>query len=121
MLRAYLHNQLEQDSKSEGDVVVAGLYKQLSELQNLLAAYREDPANNESLREPIVDMLASSGLDKDCPYEDQSGTAQQLDTDNVAAVPAEQFSAYVDRVYRCVGQASWLPHFRCFVLCAQVT
>jgi cobalamin biosynthesis Mg chelatase CobN len=80
----------------------AGLYKQLSELQNLLSEYRESPAENESLRAPIIDMLATSGLDQDCPYSDR----EELTGDNVEAVAAADFSAYADRLYRCARPSS---------------
>ena len=39
----------------------AGLYKQLAELKNLLAEFREAPARNTALRMPIIQTLNASG------------------------------------------------------------
>ena len=39
----------------------AGLYKQLAELKNLLAEFREAPARNSALRKPIIQTLNASG------------------------------------------------------------
>jgi hypothetical protein len=49
----------------------AGLYRQTAELRDLLNDYREDPVSNDAaLRGPIFDLIASAGLDADCPYID---------------------------------------------------
>ena len=87
--------------------LAAGLYKQLAELQNVLAEFREDPENNSALRQPIVELLADSGLVKDCPYND-GAEGRELTADNVDSVPAEQFKAYTDRVYRCARRVCWI-------------
>lgn len=75
------------------------MYKQLAELQNVLAEFREDVDGNASLRQPIVNLLAESGLDNDCPFDET--TQRCLSVEEADAVPLEEFSAYADRVYRC--------------------
>ena len=50
----------------------AGLYRQTAELRGLLTEYREDKETNfEALRGPIFDLIASAGLDADCPFVDE--------------------------------------------------
>ena len=46
----------------------AGLYKQLATLKGLVEEYREQPQANQTLRGPIVQNLAQTGLDQDCPF-----------------------------------------------------
>ena len=80
----------------------AGLYKQLTELQALLDEFREDPAANAALREPIVSTLNSAGLDRDCPLHCAALDGARLTGDNAAAVPAAEFTEYAGRLHRCV-------------------
>ena len=89
----------------------AGLYKQLAELQNVLAEFREEPSANAALKEPIVNLLQASGLQKDCPFRpaaDGSGVVAEggaaavaLTTENVAEVAPEAFEAYCSHLYLC--------------------
>lgn len=53
----------------------AGLYKQMAELKALLAEYREQPEASEALKGPILELLASAGLQEDCPFDGGPETA----------------------------------------------
>lgn len=96
----------------------AGLYKQLATLKGLVEEYREQPQANHALRGPIVENLAQTGLDRDCPFkpppsgqghthsdsENESQTADAesvlLSAESVADVSDEDFTEYVGRVYQ---------------------
>jgi cobalamin biosynthesis Mg chelatase CobN len=74
----------------------AGLYKQLSELQGLVAEYREDPASSGALAAPIVDSLQKAGLDRDCPFQPSADSpVRDLTVDNAGELPTDEFGAYV--------------------------
>jgi len=62
----------------------------------LLRDYREDPASTDSaLRGPIFDLVASAGLDADCPYIDPAtgAAARVTSEDGAEQVTAEAFQA----------------------------
>lgn len=78
----------------------AGLYKQLAELKAMVSEYRDSPEGSVSLRVPIVELLSSSGLQRDCPYNDPTtGIPMELTADTVEAVPDEEFGNYISRLY----------------------
>jgi len=91
----------------------AGLYKQLAELKALVAEYRDSPESAFAYRVPIVEQLASAGLQKDCPFfpcapppdENSSddnfeeGTALELTAENVDSIETSEFDAYVSELY----------------------
>ena len=91
----------------------AGLYKQLAEVKNLVAEFREDPQRNTALRGPIVENLRAAGLQKDCPFRPASGAvasnghargANKTDQDDLTAeaameVPVKEFAEYAGRLY----------------------
>ncbi|KAG1670953.1 hypothetical protein FOA52_011388 [Chlamydomonas sp. UWO 241] len=71
----------------------AGLYKQLTLLKDLLSELRESPRTSDALRGPIIDALAQTGLQEDCPYEGSltpraGGSAPAEATDDAAGAPA---------------------------------
>ncbi|KAL4859226.1 Acyl-coenzyme A oxidase [Chlorella vulgaris] len=96
----------------------AGLYKQLSELKGLLSEYRENPEGSDALKGPILELLASAGLQEDCPFEPATAAAaagegssgqqhaqqqqqqQQLRAEDADAISTEAFSEYASRVYQ---------------------
>ena len=87
----------------------AGLYRQTAELRALLAEYREDPVTNfEALRGPVFDLVASAGLDADCPFVDPAAgasarvTSETLETGQVVVDPAT-FEAYAGDLYAYLG------------------
>jgi magnesium chelatase subunit H len=84
----------------------AGLYRQTAELRSLLTEYREDPVSNDAaLRAPIFDLVASAGLDADCPYVDPAtGAARRVTSeDGAEGVTAEAFQAYTSELYAYLG------------------
>jgi magnesium chelatase subunit H len=87
----------------------AGLYRQTAELRELLSDYREDPETTGSaLRGPIFDLVASAGLDADCPYVDPStGEARRVTSEDLEAgevtVSAEAFQDYASELYAYLG------------------
>lgn len=80
-------------------MLCSGLYKQLMELQALLEEFREDPAGNDALREPIVELLNSSGLDKDCPFDASTLPGGRLTGENVSEVPLQEFEGFCSSLY----------------------
>lgn len=95
----------------------AGLYKQLATLKGLVEEYREQPQVNQTLRGPIVQNLAQTGLDQDCPFRaapashdnsrsclsgssDSSEEPQLLSAESAEAVSEDDFSEYVGKVYQ---------------------
>lgn len=76
----------------------AGLYKQLSELQALLAEFREDPASNGALKPAIADAVLRAGMQKDCPFRAADAEAE-LTPDNVDDVDGAEFEEYCTRLY----------------------
>ena len=77
----------------------AGLYKQLAELKALVAETREAPETSAALREPIIELLSSSGLDSDCPFVDADGNAVTLDAAAAAALDDDTFQGYAFKLY----------------------
>ncbi|KAL4458671.1 hypothetical protein ABPG75_013536 [Micractinium tetrahymenae] len=83
----------------------AGLYKQLAELKALLAEYRENPEANEALKGPVLELLASAGLQEDCPFDQQQaalpgGERQVLGAEDADSISTEAFAEYASRVYQ---------------------
>ena len=82
----------------------AGLYKQLATLKGLVEEYREKPAANQALRAPIIQNLAQTGLDQDCPF--RPGPAETLSESHLLTpeaaegVDEEDFCEYVSRIYQ---------------------
>lgn len=82
----------------------AGLYKQLAELQALLAEFREEPENNAALKPAIADALLRAGMQKDCPFRPAAAdggapSALELTPENVEEVDAGEFVEYCARLY----------------------
>eukprot|EP00884_Botryococcus_braunii_P009534 jgi/Botrbrau1/18582/Bobra.0367s0024.1 len=93
----------------------AGLYKQLAEVKNLLAEYREDPDKNEALRVPIVEGLISAGLQEDCPFRAAEEAVQEavvLTSETVSDVPQEEFVEYAGRLNTYLGGGGEPPLLR---------
>lgn len=80
----------------------AGLYKQLAQVRDLLAEFREDPAAADaSLRAPIIESLNQSGLQEDCPFrvDPSTGAKEFLSAESVAEVSPEAFLEYAGRLW----------------------
>lgn len=92
----------------------AGLYKQLAELKQLIAEYRENPKTSDVLKGPILELLASSGLQEDCPFDEAAAAAAEdsksgssgggekrvLGAEDAEGISTEAFSEYAARVYQ---------------------
>ena len=76
----------------------SGLYKQLAELKAIVSEYRESEKGIDELRVPMVELMDSVGLQKDCPYQ-ADGEVLELDSENVDSINADDFSEYVSRLY----------------------
>lgn len=88
------------------------------------AEYREQPETNEALKGPILELLASSGLQEDCPFDEAAAAAGErrlLAAEDADAIDTPAFTQYASRVYQylqasrcCCGagvegqRASWL-------------
>ena len=87
----------------------AGLYRQTAELRGLLTEYREDKETNfEALRGPIFDLIASAGLDADCPFTDKvSGEKMRITSETIengeTEVSAAAFEKYASDLYAYLG------------------
>ena len=87
----------------------AGLYRQTAELRGLLTEYREDKETNfEALRGPIFDLIASAGLDADCPFVDEvSGQKIRITSETIengeTEVSAPAFEKYASDLYAYLG------------------
>ena len=83
----------------------AGLYRQLAELKSLLDELREDreAAAGKSLREAIVNLLETTGLNEDCPFihpDQEDHTIFKLTVENVDEVTSEMFQDYASELYQ---------------------
>ena len=69
----------------------SGLYKQLLELKALVMEYREnsttEKGDSDDLKVPILDLIESIGLEKDCPLLSEDGSP-------------DVFSSYISQVYQ---------------------
>jgi len=61
----------------------AGLYKELMNLRELIAEYREDPDKNYALKDAICQKIVDSGLNADCPFEDAKKSGIEFTTENL--------------------------------------
>jgi magnesium chelatase subunit H len=88
----------------------AGLYKQLAELKALVTEYRESPERAFAYRVPIVEQLASAGLQKDCPFTISTNSVTntsnssevivvELTSENVDSIETSEFDTYVSKLY----------------------
>ncbi|KFM28975.1 Magnesium-chelatase subunit H [Auxenochlorella protothecoides] len=73
----------------------AGLYKQLAELRELLADYREAPGSSKDMRGTIVSLVVASGLDEDVVLEQDGVT---FDADIVGDLSLEAFNSFTFRL-----------------------
>jgi magnesium chelatase subunit H len=80
------------------------------------AEYREQPETNEALKAPILELLASSGLHEDCPFDEAAAAAGErrlLAAEDADAIDTPAFTQYASRVYqylqvsRCCDGAGW--------------
>lgn len=78
----------------------AGLYKELVNLRDLIAEYREDPQGNTALREAIAQRLLDTGLDRDCPLPEAQSLGVELTVEALRMFGPEVLDRYFARVYQ---------------------
>lgn len=65
------------------------------------AEYREQPADGgEALKGPILELLASAGLQEDCPLDPSAAEPRVLTAEDAAGIPQDVFEEYAGRVYK---------------------
>ncbi|MGB3420822.1 MAG: magnesium chelatase subunit H [Dolichospermum sp.] len=77
----------------------AGLYKELVNLRDLIAEYREDPAKNYLLKEGICKKILDTGLEVDCPFDDAKNLGIPFTPENVRMFSNHAFDHYLVKLY----------------------
>ncbi|MEG4200072.1 magnesium chelatase subunit H [Microcoleus sp. Pol12A5] len=77
----------------------AGLYKELIDLRDLIAEYREDPAKNYVLKEAICKKILDSGLEADCPFNEARKLGIAFSFETVGMFSADAFNRYLVKLY----------------------
>ena len=77
----------------------AGLYKELVNLRDLIAEYREDPAKNYLLKEGICKKILDTGLEVDCPFDDAKSLGIPFTPENVRMFSNHAFDHYLVKLY----------------------
>ncbi|MDB9527099.1 magnesium chelatase subunit H [Oscillatoria sp. CS-180] len=77
----------------------AGLYKELLNLRDLIAEYREDPRKNTVLRDAILKAIADSGLDADCPFAEAQKSGIEFTPENARLFSPEALTRYLTDLY----------------------
>lgn len=76
--------------------------------------YREKPEVNQTLRAPIIQNLAQTGLDQDCPFRTPSAEStskpELLTPESVEGVNQDDFSEYVSRIYQYLQASHGYQH-----------
>jgi magnesium chelatase subunit H len=77
----------------------AGLYKELVNLRDLIAEYREDPEKNYLLKEGICKKIVDTGLEIDCPFDDAKKLGIPFTPENVRMFSNHAFDHYLVKLY----------------------
>ncbi|MEM9155389.1 MAG: magnesium chelatase subunit H, partial [Cyanobacteria bacterium P01_F01_bin.33] len=77
----------------------AGLYKELLDLRDLIAEYREEPEKNYPLKEAICQKIGDAGLYADCPMAELQHMGMAFSIDTVNLFGASAFDRYLAQVY----------------------
>ena len=77
----------------------AGLYKELVNLRDLIAEYREDPEKNYVLKEGICKKIVDTGLEVDCPFDDAKRLGIPFTPENVRMFSNHAFDHYLVKLY----------------------
>ncbi|MCU0568072.1 MAG: cobaltochelatase subunit CobN, partial [Oculatellaceae cyanobacterium Prado106] len=77
----------------------AGLYKELVTLRDLIAEYREDPSQNDTLREAICKKILDAGLEADCPFPEAKKLGIEFTPENARLFSAQAFDHYLGDLY----------------------
>lgn len=77
----------------------AGLYKELVNIRDLIAEYREDPEKNYALKSAIVQKIIDIGLDADCPFEEAKQLGIAFNLENINLFSNDAFNRYLITLY----------------------
>ncbi|MBD1845005.1 magnesium chelatase subunit H [Cyanobacteria bacterium FACHB-63] len=77
----------------------AGLYKELVNIRDLIAEYREDPEKNYALKTAIVQKIIDIGIDADCPFEDAKRLGIAFNVENINLFSKDAFNQYLIKLY----------------------
>jgi magnesium chelatase subunit H len=77
----------------------AGLYKELVNIRDLIAEYREDPEKNYLLKEGICKKIVDTGLEVDCPFDDAKRLGIPFTPENVQMFSNHAFNDYLVKLY----------------------
>ncbi|MEB3883075.1 magnesium chelatase subunit H [Lyngbya sp. CCY1209] len=77
----------------------AGLYKELVNLRDLIAEYREDPQKNSTLQESISQKIIDLGLEADCPFKEGKKLGMGFDRETARMFSVEVLHRYFIEIY----------------------
>lgn len=77
----------------------AGLYKELVNIRDLVAEYREDPEKNYALKSAIVQKIVDIGIDADCSFEDAKRLGIAFNVENINLFSNDAFNQYLIKLY----------------------
>jgi len=77
----------------------AGLYKELVNLRELIAEYREDPDKNYALKQAICQKILDAGLEADRPFLEAKQLGIEFNAENVRLFSQHAFDAYLLQLY----------------------
>ncbi len=77
----------------------AGLYKELVNIRDLIAEYREDTEKNYLLKEGICKKIVDTGLEVDCPFDDAKRLGIPFTPENVRMFSNHAFDHYLVKLY----------------------
>ncbi len=77
----------------------AGLYKELVNIRDLIAEYREDPQKNSALQEAISKKIIDAGINIDCPFEEGKKLGIEFSPENARLFSVEALNHYFVKVY----------------------
>lgn len=77
----------------------AGLYKELVNIRDLVAEYREDPEKNYALKSAIVQKIIDIGIDADCPFAEAKQLGIAFNLENINLFSNDAFNRYLITLY----------------------
>ncbi|BAS56963.1 ChlH protein [Leptolyngbya boryana NIES-2135] len=77
----------------------AGLYKELVNIRDLIAEYREDPEKNYALKSAIVQKIIDIGIDADCPFAEAKQLGIAFNLENINLFSNDAFNRYLITLY----------------------
>lgn len=77
----------------------AGLYKELINIRDLIAEYREDPEKNYLLKPVICQKIVDTGLDADCEFMEAKKIGITFTPENIKLFSNHAFNDYLVKLY----------------------